>query len=245
MNKRKNRRLLPLVLAAAVILTGLSITAAAEAVDGCAIVARTEVAAAGTRVAVDISVSGNPGFTNLGIALDYDRDKLELVSLTLGTLCGELAESNIAWDPDENGDTVVDARFDTGKTYGYVVCASEKAVQGDGELFTAVFQVKNGASGTANVTPVVYYIRDNTSVFSVFAPVEAVETAGAVVINNGIPGDFNQDGVVLIQEVLVVLAAYKGSGTMTEEQMNMIDTDGNGVILIQEVLPVLAAYKGS
>ena len=70
-----------------------------------------------------------------------NREKLELVSLTPAELCGEMAFGSTAWNPAQDEQAKNHAAFEQTKTYGYVVCASETQITGNGTLFSAVFQV--------------------------------------------------------------------------------------------------------
>lgn len=90
---------------------------------------------------VPIRISGNRGFTNFGIALDYDREQLELLSIQTAEgetpyLCGTTVAVNTQWTGTDE------------KTFGYVTAALEEAATADGILFTATFRVSGDFSGT-------------------------------------------------------------------------------------------------
>ena len=74
---------------------------AAEIAD-CTVSADSVSATAGGTVTVPIRISGNRGFTNFGIALDYDREQLELLSIQTAEgetpyLCGTTVAVNTQW----------------------------------------------------------------------------------------------------------------------------------------------------
>ena len=230
MKKRKSRWIAWLIVL--VLMVSLTVTVAAEATESCVITAESVAAKAGEQVTVAVSISENPGFTNFGIALDYDREKLELVSLTPAAMCGEMAFGSTAWNPAQDEQAKNHAGFDQTKTYGYVVCASETQITDHGTLFSAVFQVKEAAQGTAAVTPIVSYIRDNTALFSFFAPVNAEVNAGAVAVEEKtiLYGDVNGNGRIEAIDAAVTYMHVNKKIKLDAQQQVAADINGNGKI---------------
>ena len=74
------KRITSVILAIALIFA-LAVTAMAAEIADCTVSADSVSATAGGTVTVPIRISGNRGFTNFGIALDYDREQLELLSI--------------------------------------------------------------------------------------------------------------------------------------------------------------------
>ena len=154
------KRITSVILAIALIFA-LAVTAMAAEIADCTVSADSVSATAGGTVTVPIRISGNRGFTNFGIALDYDREQLELLSIQTAEgetpyLCGTTVAVNTQW-------TGMDE-----KSFGYVTAALEEAATADGILFTATFRVSGDFSGTAAVQPVVQYMRSNKRLLSVF-----------------------------------------------------------------------------
>ena len=244
MNKRKNRRLAWLIVL--LLVLSLTITVTAEATESCVITVESTEAKAGEQVAVEVRISENPGFTNFGIVLDYDREKLELVSLTPAALCGELAFGTVEWSPAQDEQAKNSTAFDQTKVYGYVVCASETQITGNGTLVTAVFQVKDSVNGTASVTPIVSYIRDNTALFSFFAPVNAEVNDGAVTIEEYtiVYGDVSGDGEVSSVDAAMTYAVHNGKLNFSKEQELAADVSGDGEVSSVDAALIYAFHNG-
>lgn len=219
---------------AAVLLFAMAVTAMAADMADCTVSAGSVSGAAGGTVTVPIRVTGNRGFTNFGIALDYDREQLELVSIqTAGEtpyLCGEAAAANPQWtDADE-------------KTYGYVTAALEEAATEDGILFTATFRLSETFTGTAEVRPVVKYMRSNRRLLSVFDEIP-VETAVGTV-STALLGDYDQNGQVDVFDVMGLYAAVSSSTDFTEEDVARLDVNQDGGIDVFDVMALYAIVTG-
>lgn len=217
------------------LILGLTLPAVAAESAAVGISADNVKAQPGDVVAVPVRITGNTGFTNFGISLDYDREHLTLTGIQLADgenpyLCGALAAANPAWT-NENG-----------ASFGYVTCANPKAVTEDGILFTAVFRVSETFSGTAAVTPAVGYLRLCHGETSAFAEIRAQGQAGYVrtVV---LAGDFNDDGIVSFAEAAETVRGYFGNEELTEEKLSVVDTDSDGIISAAEVTEVLRNYR--
>lgn len=227
------------IMLSVLLLTGLVVTAVAAELTTCTVSADTVNASAGGEVTVPIRISDNPGFTNFGIALDYDREVLTLVSINTADgetvyLCGTLAAASPAWDPASDANAKENPAFAADQTYGYVTAASAEAIAEDGVLFTATFTVSEGFSGTAEITPIVSYIRNNTAVFSVFEEITATVEAGAVTM--GLLGDVNGDGEITPVDAAMTYSIANGKLEATEARRAAADVNGDG-----EIGPVDAA----
>lgn len=220
------------ILAAALVF-GLSLNALAA--ERCTVSADSLPAAAGQTVTVPIRISGNPGFTNFGIALDYDREQLELLSIQTAEgespyLCGPTASANIGWkDTDE-------------KTYGYAAAASAEAVTGDGILFTATFHVSDSFSGTAEVRPVIQYLRSNQALFPIFDSISAEAAAGT--LSAGLTGDFDNNGIVNVLDVMGLYNAIGRGDSFTEADMARLDINQDGIISVMDVMGIYRIVMG-
>ena len=220
---------------AVMLIFALAVTAMAAEIAGCTVSADSVWAAAGQTVTVPVRVLGNPGFTNFGIALDYDREQLELVSIQTAHgetpyLCGATASVNTQWkDADE-------------KTYGYVAAASAQAVSGDGILFTATFRVSEAFSGAASVRPVVQYFRNNQRLFPAFETIGAKAEAGTV--SAELIGDYNRDGEVTVTDVMRLFNAIGSGETFTEDDLARLDINRDGEITVSDVMGIYAIVMG-
>jgi len=187
-------------------------------------------AAAGETVRVYVVVSQNPGFTNFGIGLHYDHEKLELTAIRTDTegedssLPNTLVSTSTAYT-DAGGDTL-----------GFVTAASGEPITGDAMLFEATFAVKEGARGSAQVMPVVYRLRtcDENNAFS-----DAAADVRAVA-----PGDVNRDGCMEYDDVIAVYAAANGERTLTPIEAQIADVDGDGDLDADDALAIYSLYTG-
>ena len=227
-----------------VIALGLCATALAVEVTTCTVSAENVTAVAGGQITVPVSISSNLGFTNFGIALDYDRESLELVSISPSKLCGDLVSVNTAWDSANDENAKNNTAFSKGSTYGYVVCASEKAITGEGELFTATFNVSSDFSGTAAVTPIISYMRNNSAVLTVFEEISVTAEKAVVSANGVLLGDADGNGSVTVKDALLIYKVYRGFEKLTEERMIAADVDCNGSVTVKDALAAYKIYRG-
>lgn len=228
------------IFAAIILIACMTITASAE-VLACTVAAQPAEAVASEQITVPVTISSNNGFTNFGIALDYDREQMQLVSINTNDgdtvyLCGDNVSVNTDWQ-DENGNT-----------YGYIVMASDTEITSDGCLFTATFNMSDSFSGTAMVTPIIKYMRNNTAVFSIFEEINVTATEGTVTEKENesptaIPGDFDGNGAVDVMDITATIIAYQNKAELTETQKAAIDTDGDGKVSIIELTAVIIKYQ--
>lgn len=218
MNKR-----ITAVLCLALLLCLPQTAAATE--TGCRITGEAVKTLPGKTVVIPIEISGNPGFTNFGIGLEYDSSKLELVELvTVGQediyLCGSRVSTNKAWTP-QSGES------GAGTPQGYVTAAVPEKITLSGTLFAARFAVKADFEGSTQVTPHVYSLRcyEDAAGFS-----DVVVTAEPVKVNALIMGDINRDGIIEYDDVIAAYAAAKGERELNPEEMEIADMDGSGDI---------------
>ena len=223
------------------IILSMSFTLTVTAQSNCVISAKDVAIQQKGQVTVPIEISSNNGFTNFGIALDYDREKLELVSINTkdgetAYLCGEFAAVNTEWtDEDE-------------KTYGYITVASDSEITNNGVLFTATFNTTDSFNENATVTPIVKYMRNNTAVFSVFENINATADLGVITLKtDGTTsevklGDFDGDGFVTMLDVSDAFNAYMNEDELTDTQKIAADFNDNGIIDMLEVSDVFDIY---
>ena len=229
------KKIISIVLTVALIFA-LAVTAMAAEIAECTVSADSVSAAAGKTVTVPVRITGNRGFTNFGIALDYDREQLELLSIQTAEgetpyLCGTVAAGNTGW-------TDVD-----GKTYGYVTAALEDAVTEDGILFTATFRVSESFSGTAAVQPVVQYMRSNKRLLSVFDAIPVTAVSGTV--STVLVGDYDRNGEVDVFDAAMLYAAVLDDMDFSEDDLNRLDVNRDGGIDIFDVAAIYAEIMDS
>lgn len=194
---------------------------AVTARDDCVLTVDSAAAQPEQTVTVPIRIRGNPGFTNGGFSLTYDKQTLELTDIQPGTLLGSLARCQIA------------KQEETGESCGYVVCASATPIEGDGILFTATFQVKKGAAGSGSVTAKAEYLRSNAASYRVFVPITVSSLSGAIQVEPAgerIKGDVNADGRINVLDVALVYDYLAGTRELSQSQLTAADMDGNGVV---------------
>ena len=228
------KRITSVILAIALIFA-LAVTAmAAEIADctvhvefgPCPVSADSVSATAGGTVTVPIRISGNRGFTNFGIALDYDREQLELLSIRTAEgetpyLCGTTVAVNTQW---------------TG------TAALEDAVTEDGILFTATFRVSEDFSGTAAVQPVVQYMRSNKRLLSVFDAIPVTTVSGTV--STVLVGDYDQNGTVNALDVMGLYRAVISGTDFSEEDLDRLDVNRDGMINALDIMAIYGIVSG-
>ena len=231
-----------------ILLLGFSLTFAVRASEpqpeaGCVIFAETVEAVPGEEVTVPVHITGNPGFTNFAIFLEYDRELLTVKSVETKNeetlyLCGMTNSINTQWKDSEEKEGI------------YMVSAAGETVKEDGILFAVTFETTSDFTGTAQIAPYVKYIRCRDSESLEFVQKEAIARAGAVTAvpdtgeQEGIAGDVNGDGIVEYDDVMLAYKAYLNEITLSEEQMKIADSNENGIIEEEEYKAVYAIYFG-
>ena len=241
------------IITVLMLILGLSVTAMAAELSGCRISADSVSSRAGEQITVPIRITQNPGFTNFGIALDYDRQKLTLVGIQLSEneetayLCGEFAVSGLEWNPGKDINAEQNDAFAVDNLYGYVVCVQSVAVKTDGILFTATFRLADDFEGTAAVTPIVNYMRNNEAVFSVFESVAAHSEQGMISLDTEtvLVGDVNQDGYITADDAATAFAASKGAMELTDARKAAADANADGYITADDAAQIFAMSKSN
>ena len=217
------------------LIFALAVTAMAAEIADCTVSADSVWAAAGQTVTVPVRITGNRGFTNFGIALDYDREQLELLSIQTAEgetpyLCGPAVSVNPDWKGADE------------KTYGYVTAASADPIPGDGILFTATFRVSGGFSGAAAVTPEIQYLRSNQSLFPVFDTIKAEAEAGT--LSSVLIGDYDRNGIVNVIDVMGLYNAIGNGDGFTEADMARLDINQDGTVNAMDVMGIYRIVMG-
>ena len=219
------KKIIVLVLSVALVL-GIGMTAIAVA--NCSVTAESVEAVAGQSVTVPIVISGNSGFTNFCIMIDYDREALELTSINSANgentyLCGDLVSTNTAFEDED------------GNTFGFINCALTEKCSENGTLFTVTFKVADDFTGSAEVKPVVSYMRNNEAVFSVFEEMTANVTNGTVAAKESelpdvVYGDVNGDGKINATDAALTYRYVNNKAVLTESQLAAADVNGDGKV---------------
>lgn len=216
-------------------------TSVQESRNSCIVLADSVSGRPGETVTVPVRIENNPGFTNFGIALDYDREQLELVSIQMTDeqkspyLCGSYADANIAWESEN-------------VTYGYAVCALAEETGENGVLFTVSFRLTEAFKEEALVTPKVHYVRNQSAVPAVFDEVQVQVTPGTVSRNSESPvkaGDVNADGYITADDAASAFAASKDATKLTPQQKIAADVTGDGYITADDAAQIFAMSKSN
>ena len=223
------------ILLSLLYLLGAPMFAFAEEITTCSVSVDSIPTPPGEQITVPIRIIGNQGFTNFAISLEYDPEKLELISINTADdqnpyLCGAMVSTNTGWKNAE------------GKTCGYIVSASENAVSGDGILFTVTFRVSQNFEDYTTVSPVVHYVRNNASVFSIFEEISASVTSGTITAI--VAGDVTGDGMVEYDDVMKVYKASLGEVSLTAEEKLLADINGDQIIDNLDVEEIYRIYTG-
>lgn len=212
----------------------LPLSAMASELTSCTVTVDSVTGAPGETVTVAVRIADNPGFTNFAVALDYDREHLTLKGIQTENsdtpyLCSSNVSINKAWDEDE-------------KEYGFVVSASADPVKENGILFALTFEIAADFTGEAQVTPVVQYIRNNEAVFSIFEDIYATVIEG--IVTSVLSGDVNGDGIIEYNDAMLAYKAFLGEAELTQEQMAVVDSNGNGTVEEAEYQAIYQIYIG-
>ena len=167
--------------------------------DG-SIIVSTAKARAGSNVTVDISLKDNPGVSAITLAIDYDTDKLELVSHEDGGLTGWFVAKKAVWTS-------------SGADSSY-----------NGVILSLTFKVKEGVEDGMIPVTVSYSSGDigNNDEESLFPSV----VAGGVTVFSVLPGDINGDGNVNSLD-LIRLKKYIADDTTALVGSGDVNGDGN------------------
>lgn len=219
------------VILAIALIFALAVTAMAAEIADCTVSADSVSATAGGTVTVPIRISGNRGFTNFGIALDYDREQLELLSIQTAEgetpyLCGTTVAVNTQWTGTDE------------KTFGYVTAALEEAATANGILFTATFRVSGDFSGTAAVQPVVQYMRSNKRLLSVFDAIPVTTVSGTV--SAALVGDYDRNGKVSVADVMGLFSAIMNGKSFSADDYSRVDVNQDSRINVADVMAIYA-----
>lgn len=210
------RKMIKAILIGTLIFS-MGISVNAEENKECTVTVDSVYATEGKTITMPVKISENPGFTNIAIAVDYDKDSLELISLNTNDdmssyLCGSLVSKNNAWT-DKDG------------IYAYLNGAMAEAVSEDGILFTVTFKTKEEFITDAAVRPVVQYIRNYDVDTAVFEEVEVVESAGKVMYVK--EGDFSGDGEFNAFDLMDVVVAFNQKMELSDKQKAALNIEDN------------------
>ena len=183
--------------------------------DG-SIIVSTAKARAGSNVTVDISLKDNPGVSAITLAIDYDTDKLELVSSEDGGLTGWFVAKKAVWTS-------------SGADSSY-----------NGVILSLTFKVKEGVEDGMIPVTVSYSSGDigNNDEESLFPSV----VAGGVTVFSVIPGDINGDGNV---NSLDLIRLKKYIADDTTELVGSGDVNGDGNVNSLDLIRLKKYIAGS
>lgn len=205
------------------LLLAAPITALALESAGCRITADTAAALPGDRVTVPVRISGNPGFTNFAITVNYDSTALQLESIdTAGTedvpyLCPAVSSVNTAYTAVEGGSPCA-----------FVAAAAPKSVEGDGILFALHFTVCSERTATVEIEPKIQYLRCADALSSVFTALTASAEKGAVEV--AVKGDVDADGSIGDSDAAYVYSYINEAGTLSDRERAAADVNGDGMV---------------
>ena len=108
-------------------------------------------------------------------------------------------------------------------------------------MFAVRFQVSENFTGNASVTPKVQYMRNNTAVLPVFEEITVTEQGG--ILSGRIPGDYDGDSKITLNDVNALIDAYRNKTALSEAVMNAVDLDGDGRITLNDVNALIDSYR--
>ena len=169
---------------------------------------------AGETVEVPVVLKNNPGFAGADLKIEYDKDVLELTEIRLNLF----PENNMA-----------------STTSGKISGGGSEDITDDGEMFTAVFKIKDTAKEGSSEIGLVFYecynIDDEEVIFNI--------SKGKVTVCDYIRGDANGDGKVSsrdITRILQYLVDELGDKTI---DLKAADFNGDGKVSSRDITAIL------
>nr|MCR5508433.1 hypothetical protein [Lachnospiraceae bacterium] len=195
--------------------------------EGIVIKAGSATGRAGNTVSVPVSISGNTGLGGLSLTVTWNP-ALTLTGIEKGSL---LTKGTFESD------------INTGVVQWYT---SNKAVKGDGVLFTLKFNINTGTENGSYTVNIDYTgglkanITDENSV-----TLDVTLKPGDVSVNTVIKGDLTGDGDVAMGDVVKVARAVSGKVTLTDEEKTAADVTGDGDVAIGDVVKMARFVSGA
>lgn len=171
--------------------------------------------AAGETVVVPVSITKNPGIVSLKLAVTYDSDVLELVSVEggdFGSIDGEVP--SLSFGPVDNIPFIIN----------WNDALSLENNTDTGVVANLTFQVKEDAEGSTEIA--VSYNANDVFDFDL-DNVAFVCNAGSVTVKNHIPGDVNNDGNINIRDLGMLQQYLNGWDVIINEDAANVNGDAN------------------
>jgi len=189
----------------------------------------------GKTVDVTVSLSNNPGFSNLAIEIGYDSTALTLVGVSENTETGatftaaEVLETqpfNMSWNSVKNNTF-------NGELVTLTFEISENAPSGDYPITIDYYKGVNGD----------YVDGDDANYDENFAPVSLKYTNGAISVSRHTPGDINDDGKINEKDATLLLRCLAG-WNLTEVVEEAFDTNGDDAVDSNDTINLLRYLAG-
>lgn len=181
----------------------------------------------GDTVEVAFEISGNPGFTNIELTLDFDKKILRFTGLKI--------------NPDTEG---YEGRFGGGATvantnpesdkYGFITNARSSATKTDGKLFVALFEVIGSGETTVGAEITLMENSGEIIPFSHSAIPSGKLTVSGSPESGVVYGDVTGDAKINVLDANAIRKSAAKIMTFDEEQKKAADVNGDGRINVMD-----------
>ncbi len=178
----------------------------------------------GKDVTVSVKIENNTGLGSYTFRLLYDTSSLSYVS----------------YQSDHDG-TMRQNYNVSGVLKGQkLVFMGDDAITGDGILATFTFRVSETAPiGEQTITLEVDEATDASGNTRDLYPM-----SGTIRILERLPGDGNGDGVVRVDDALMVIQYVTGQSSLTEAEQAALDVNGDGAVTLADAVKILRSVVG-
>jgi len=233
------KRLCAVVLAAAMLVTMLAagVTIARAAVNEIEFTVATVTAEKGEVVEIPVSVSENSYIVNMDLYVEFDPSQLALDKSFYVT----------AEDPDSAGGYAVNTDMLKGGwmylgnetesgVFRFVAATGGAGLTAGGEVIRLAFEVLTDEVENIEVTVRVDPCVVNTGSGDEDWPCHSVD--GGVTVMKYVIGDYDQNGLVNMRDIMQIYKAVSKGETMTTYQFTVSDYDQNDIVNMRDVMMI-------
>lgn len=213
------KRILTAIVTAGIVLYALCVGVSAS--EAQKLIVANVKATQGETVSVDVFLKGNPGIWGIDAEVSYDKQYLELVSVSNGNIFddGGYLEGNLTAD----------------KYRLSFECNDLTNVTGSGTLATLNFKVKsNTPSGVYPVT-VSYSDGDIINVDEELVDFEIFNGSVTVASDGDPKNDVDKDKNVTMKDIVVIVESVAGIDNSEDKDLLQADSDKNSVITMRDL----------
>ena len=212
------------------------IQAASSSADAVDLSVGSASGSVGDIVTIPVSISNNTGISAFDIKIEYDETRLTPTNVENGSAWLEELMVNLSPSGGEYisvGSISTENRYIDGTIVNVSFTIKSDAPAGDACVRLIIDEFGLGrVNGAGGMEPLEFFVSD-----------------GLITVNGGtgsglIYGDVTDDGVIDMQDVLLIYQCFRGRALFSEEQMQAADVNRDGVVDMQDVLLVYQYFRG-